>query len=272
MPSAGAVSTHVRWYRMHQLRPRTLALIAGTVLSFAAMPASAPADEVDPNFLSKLEAVRPSVKGLQAKLLLRGDEIVVQNRTGKVLVVTGYGDEPYLRFLPSGIVEENQNSPAKYLNADRYATQKVPDFADTDAKPRWKAIEHGGEYEWHDHRIHYMGRDTPRQVEDESKRQKVFDWKVKMALGDEPVVASGTLFWIPTAAAAGDDDGGSGLAIVLIVVALLALVTGIGLVLRRRVTRVATAGGTAPDGAPPRAEPESPPKRESPPKPDKEAW
>ena len=38
----------------------------------------------------------------------------------------GYDDEPYLRFLPSRVVEVNTRSPSKYANEDRYALRPVP--------------------------------------------------------------------------------------------------------------------------------------------------
>ena len=39
----------------------------------------------------------------------------------------GYDGEPYLRFRADGTVQENQNSPATYLNRNRYAGAEVPE-------------------------------------------------------------------------------------------------------------------------------------------------
>jgi hypothetical protein len=206
------------------------------------------ADEVDPNFLSKLRSVAPETRGLEVEVLHRGDELEVKNETGKTLLVEGYGGEPYLRFLPGGTVLENQRSPATYLNQDRFATKAVPASAKSDAKPVWKRIARGGSYEWHDHRVHYMGKGTPRRVKDESKRQKVFDWKVEMRVGGQPVAATGTLSWIPTPGSA--DDGGFPLAVLAAVLAALAGALAVGIMLRRR--RPATVGDAAPPQRAPR--------------------
>jgi MYXO-CTERM domain-containing protein len=211
------------------MKPNVCSLVVGVAILITTA-AAAGADEVDPNFLSKLRSVTPAVGGLELTVLHRGDEFELVNRTKKQVLVEGYGGEPYLRFLPDGTVLQNRRSPATYLNQDRYATKRVPSFAKSEAKPVWKRVARGGSYEWHDHRLHYMGKGTPKQVKDESKRQKIFDWSMRMKAGGEPVVAAGTLFWIPTATA---DDGGSGwlpyAAFGALAAALLAV-----LVLRRR--------------------------------------
>ena len=48
------------------------------------------------------------------------DALELRNATGANVMVPGYEGEPYLRFLKSGRVEVNVNSPAKYLNEERY--------------------------------------------------------------------------------------------------------------------------------------------------------
>jgi hypothetical protein len=187
------------------MKPYLHSLAAGMAMFFVMAPMAA-ADEVDPNFLSKLRSVTPAVDRLELKVLHRGDEFQLANRTGRPLLVEGYGGEPYLRFLPDGTVLENRRSPATYLNQDRYGTKPVPPSAKSESRPVWKRVARGGSYEWHDHRLHYMGKGTPKQVRDEGKRQKIFDWQLKMKLAGKPVVAAGTLLWIPSAPA---DDGGS---------------------------------------------------------------
>jgi hypothetical protein len=227
-----------------------LPLVFGIAVGLA-MTTTAAADEVDPNFLSKLRAVTPEVRGLEVEVVNRGDEFELKNETGKALLIRGYSGEPYLRFLPDGTVLENRRSPTTYLNKDRYATQPVPPSAKADAKPQWKRVSREASYEWHDHRIHYMGKGTPRQVEDESERQKVFDWRVAMRLGGQPVAATGTLFWIPTPGS--DEGGGAPWAVIAGVLIVLAM----ALTLWRR-RRLAPAGGAAaPREAPGTSEKES---------------
>ncbi len=60
------------------------------------------------------------MRGLKLKVLYGDDQVWLDNRSGKTIVIDGYGGEPYLRFAPDGIYV-NVNSPAGYLNQDRYA-------------------------------------------------------------------------------------------------------------------------------------------------------
>ena len=73
----------------------------------------------------------------------------------------GYRGEPYLRYLPGGIVEENANSPTTYLNIDRYAAVEVPPTASAVAEPDWRVVAEDGSYAWHDHRAHWMNTARP---------------------------------------------------------------------------------------------------------------
>ena len=54
---------------------------------------------------------------------------------GHEVVVEGYDGEPYLRFRADGTVQENQNSPATYLNRNRYAGAEVPAAIQGDDRP-----------------------------------------------------------------------------------------------------------------------------------------
>ena len=60
-------------------------------------------------------------RGARARGRRRRQVPGVANGTGKEVIVKGYDDEPYLRFLPNRVVEENTRSPSKYANEDRYA-------------------------------------------------------------------------------------------------------------------------------------------------------
>ena len=64
---------------------------------------------------------------------------LLRNETGKQVIVKGYEDEPYLRFLPNQVVEENTRSPSKYANEDRYALTPLPPQANSEAAPKWRA-------------------------------------------------------------------------------------------------------------------------------------
>ena len=140
-------------------------------------------------YRSRIVAVKPHEAGLELKVLYGDDQIWLDNKTGKTIVIRGYGGEPYLRFGHNGIYV-NGNSPAVYLNQDRYARSTVPKSAKPTAQPKWQKLAGGELWAWHDHRIHYMSPTPPRLIQDEPRKpHHVFDWKV-------PATANGKLFLI----------------------------------------------------------------------------
>ncbi len=132
----------------------------------------------------------------------------------------------------------NEHSPATYLNEERSGKVDLPPEADEEAPPDWDEVDGTGVFEWHDHRIHWMGEGKPEQVTDEDKRTKVFDWKVPVRVGSQPVELAGTLFWTPRAGGDGPPLGAI-LALLGVVVAGGALV----IIVRRRRRSAGTAGG-----------------------------
>jgi hypothetical protein len=174
-------------------------LLIVLVVAAAAVP-TANADSGSPNYSSKLISVSPNVKGLTVLVVDGDDAIELRNATGLNISVPGYENEPYLRFLVNGRVEVNVNSPAKYLNEERYGGVTVPKTASPKAKPRWELVADGGRYTWHEHRVHWMSTNRPPKVEasDGKQLEKVFDWVVPMSVRGDRVKASGTLWWVPT--------------------------------------------------------------------------
>jgi hypothetical protein len=198
------------------------------------------ADETSTNYETRLDAVTPAVQGLDVRTEGGDRYLVVKNGTGETVSVSGYDDEPYLRFLPSGVVEANANSPAKYLNAIRFGTPDavtIPVSALAATKPKWQKVADNGSYRWFDHRIHWMEKKPPPIVKDKGKRTKIFDWKVPATVGATPVTLAGTLSWVPASSGSSGLSGGAIAAIVAGVLVLLALAA---LLLRRR-RRPATA-------------------------------
>ena len=61
------------------------------------------------NYRSKLVSVAPGVKGLTVTVVDGDDAVELRNATGKNVLIPGYENEPYLRFLTSGRVEINVN-------------------------------------------------------------------------------------------------------------------------------------------------------------------
>jgi hypothetical protein len=224
------------------MRPRTRrglpALVAG-LLALLAVPAGAPAKEA--GVVSELRGTRPAVSGLELEVAGGDRFLVLRNDTGRQVIVKGYEDEPYLRFLPNRVVEENTRSPSKYANEDRYALTPLPPQANSEASPRWRPVSRDGSFRWFDHRIHSMERGTPPQVKDESVRTKIFDWRVPMTVGSTPVAALGTLEWVP----ASSSGSSTGLIVAVAAAAVLALAALAFLLVRRRRPRAAAAGAAA---------------------------
>jgi hypothetical protein len=210
--------------------PRAAAAIALTALGTFAAPALA--HQGNPNYSSQVRAIEPAVSGLEAQILGNDDRVELRNGGDAQVIVKGYRDEPYLRFNPDGTVEVNRRSPATYLNEDRFAQVDVPPTARPGARPRWEQVAENGRYDWHDHRIHWMSKTAPEQVrEDESRRAKIFDWKLPIVADGRPATISGSLTWL------GKDSGGIPIAAVI---ALLAIVLAgpvfLHLMRRRRQT------------------------------------
>jgi hypothetical protein len=183
------------------------------------------------DYTSEIRAVVPADAGLSVDVLDRDDRLALRNDSGKTVVVEGYNGEPYARLRPDGTVEVNLNSPALYLNEDRFAKVDLPARADEQAAPEWKVVDQSGRFEWHDHRIHWMGAGRPAAVRDPQQRTKVFDWKVPIRIGDRQGRVTGTLAWNRRP----DDGFPIAAAIVLAVVAVGGLLLVV--VVRRRRQR-----------------------------------
>jgi hypothetical protein len=145
-------------------------------------------------------SVAPPTKGLNVRIVDGDDALELRNSTGRNVMVPGYEGEPYLRFLTNGRVEVNVNSPAKYLNEERYGAVTVPKGVGAKTKPRWQLIAKGGVYTWHEHRIHWMSTEQPPRVKESGGKtlMKVFDWNVPVKVGVKRVKVSGKLWWVPT--------------------------------------------------------------------------
>ncbi len=149
----------------HRLRRAAAGVVVG--LGLAGMVASPTfADPPGPtDYQSEVRSIEPETPTIEVGII-GGDsffELSVQH--GVEAMVIGYQGEDYLWFRPDGVVFENQNSPATYLNANRYAIDDVPASARADAEPSWKQVATGGYWAWHDHRAHWMQSAPPFGLE-----------------------------------------------------------------------------------------------------------
>jgi hypothetical protein len=190
------------------------------------------------HYRTYITSITPKVAGLSVEVLEFADRLLLRNHTGKVVTVYGYEGEPYARVLPTGAAEQNVRSPAVYLNTSFYANVTVPPSANASAPPLWQLADRTAQFEWHDHRIHWMSPARPPQVRDPSKRTKIFDWRVPIRVGTQAGAIDGELFWVPENSKA--PAGAIAAFVAILVAGVLAVV-----VVRRRRGRPQppTAGG-----------------------------
>jgi hypothetical protein len=230
-----------------------LALLAACALSLGAGAAPAlasgeqqqnPLDDQgsSPNYRSTITSVSPQTQGLTLQVLQFSDRLLLRNETHRTVAVEGYEGEPYARVQADGTVEVNTSSPAYYLNQSFYGNVTVPPSATAKSTPHWKVVDRTGQFEWHDHRIHWMSPALPPQVKDKGKRTLIFDWHVPIAVGEQKGTVAGQLYWTPNSSSAPVAAIVVGAAIVLLGVLLVIVVR------RRRRAPHGPSGGTGRGG------------------------
>jgi hypothetical protein len=220
-----------------------LALLAGapTALAVLEQPtiteSGSPIEDQGSNYdyRTYITSVTPKVKGLSLEVLEFADRLLLRNDTGKTVTIYGYAGEPYARVRADGAAEENMRSPAVYLNTNFYADVTVPASANAHDPPKWVVVDRTGQFEWHDHRIHWMSPVPPPQVKDKSKRTWIFDWSVPIMVGTRKGAIDGELYWVPESSKAST-------AAVAVFVALIALALGFAVFVRRRRARMSSSG------------------------------
>jgi hypothetical protein len=181
-------------------------------------------------FRSKVTRITPTTQGVSVQVVDYDDRLELRNNTGKTLIILGYQGEPYLAFR-DGRVYRNTHSPATYLNDDRYGQVALPAQADPKAPPDWDQVSPREDYDWHDHRIHWMSRTLPPKIQAaKDKPHHVFNWTVPARLDGKPLTIAGTLNYQPPP---------DKIPKVLIVILVLVAVLGAAAVwLRRRRDRI----------------------------------
>jgi len=123
-------------------RAHASALVAAALVALSASPAAvAHGGGAAKGYGSTVTSVSPA-GSVDAVVLDGDDRLQLTVDDGRVVVITGYEGEPYLRFGPDGVFE-NVRSPAAYLNDDRYGKVELPDSADPDAPPEWERVAPG---------------------------------------------------------------------------------------------------------------------------------
>jgi hypothetical protein len=148
-------------------------------------------------FSSTVTQISPAAEGLSVTVIDYDDRLQLRNNTGKSLVILGYEGEPYLSFRKGGVYH-NLHSPATYLNDDRFGRVALPQHADPKKPPEWEQVAAHEEYDWHDHRIHWMSTTLPHKVRAaKDKPHHVFNWIIPARLDGQHLVIAGTLDYQP---------------------------------------------------------------------------
>ena len=205
---------------------RPAALLALLTLLVAAPVALA--HEGNPNYRSVVKSVTPNTTGLNVEILNFDDRVLLHNTSDEDVEIFGYeNDEPYAQVKADGTVLVNTNSKAYYLNEDRQGDAAVPQ--DLPSEPAWKELSKSGRFEWHDHRMHWMGEGDPPQLTDKSKETVIYDnWQIPIAVGGTKGEVSGTLTWVPL------DSGGLPLGAIFGFAALIIVLSIAVFIVRRR--------------------------------------
>jgi hypothetical protein len=144
-------------------------VVTGVVIGLALTGAAGAPVFADPagptDYQSEVQSVQPETTAIEVGIIGGDSFFELRVESGVEAMVIGYEGEDYLWFRPDGVVLENQNSPATYLNADRYGIDGVPATASADAEPDWKQVATGGYWAWHDHRAHWMQSARPFGLE-----------------------------------------------------------------------------------------------------------
>ena len=186
---------------MSRVAARLFVVLLGVLACLAvAGPASAHVGggAAGSNFDARVLSVTPEVPGLRVRVLQFGDEIELVNDTDQEVLGPGYSDEPYLRIGPDGVYR-NANSPATYLNLNRYATLSLPANADAAAAPDWQQLSTESHYVWHDHRTHWMSPSQlpPAVAADPTRTHTISSWTIPLEHASTELAVIGELAWSP---------------------------------------------------------------------------
>jgi hypothetical protein len=188
------------------MRWRLLAIAALLLLSAPAGAAAAQkvsqtvtgvVDATNVHYRSTIVRVSPSVPGVTWRIYDSSDELSLVNHSRELVTVYDYVGKPYLRILPGGNVEINEDSQAYYLNQSFYGNPSAVPAALPNA-PDWVTVSKTAAFIWHDHRIHFLSPLLPEVVQKAGvdKTTLVFKWAVPIEVGAVRGALNGKLIWI----------------------------------------------------------------------------
>ena len=175
-----------------------VALLAAMVLA-PAQPAFAHGGNggSSSDYLIEVTGFEGDASGIEMHPVELGNRMELIRTTAKEVQILGYDGESYLRLDATGVFE-NTNSPAHYVNLDRYARKQPPPTASAKATPNWVKLGNGSSIRWHDHRTHWMSTTPPPEVTANPGVQRVVvSDHVDLIVDGQPVKASVRVTWLP---------------------------------------------------------------------------
>ncbi|UDY25432.1 hypothetical protein [Nocardioides sp. Kera G14] len=174
-------------------RVGALVLLVATVMWGIALPAYG---ATFTGYQTKVTAVTPDVPGVTVKATLNGEGITVTNTSDEPVIIEGYQSEPYAKITKDG-VWQNDLSPAVYLNKEQ-TIGSIPSTASATGTPTWTELSTNHRFQWHDHRIHWMGSVEPPVVaKDPNKPHMIKTWTIPIQVGTTKGAITGTLSYVP---------------------------------------------------------------------------
>jgi hypothetical protein len=161
-------------------------IAAVVVLTATPASAHATAGQAPSNWVSVVVRIAPATAGIIASTTDLGEHVELDNASSRVVTVSGYRGEPYLRIGRDGVFE-NLRSPAAFLNRSTTLPNHVPSAYDATAPPRWVLVSRGTSWRWHDHRAHAMsGTHVPDNGD-------AIRWTIPLRIGNQPAAIQGRL-------------------------------------------------------------------------------
>ncbi len=138
----------------------------------------------------------PKISGLTVELH-QGDiapQIVLENRTGKMLEILGSAGQPFLRVGPKQVDADVRSHEWKAsLNPiEKPARTPAPQ------KPQWRTIREQPSYGWFDSRLGVEPVQIPKPVVAVGKPVKLQDWVIAARLDGKPFEIRGEFVYQPT--------------------------------------------------------------------------
>jgi hypothetical protein len=168
--------------------------------------------------VATFSSIEPPVLGLQVRLVAGTNRLLVQNWSGKTVVILGSSGRPHLRFERRGVFWNTRG-------------------ASSGAQPAWERLNPGKSFAFSDNRVGWTSNDPPEVVRrDPTHSHLIRYWRIPATADGKPIAIKGFLGYVPPSGVGNSGGLGAG-ALAAIVVAVIAAGVAALLIVRRRRAR-----------------------------------